>query len=210
MDATFWHEKWERNEIGFHLNVVNPFLTRYFYHLNLQDNDRVFVPLCGKTLDIHWLLSQGLHVVGIELHEPAVRALFDALDLTPEIIDHADLRCYQQGHLQVFVGDIFDLDKDILGSVDAVYDRAAIVALPPILRERYVPHLMKLSEQAPTLLINYDYDQSLMSGPPFSVPNTEIRAHYGDAYKMTELYHGDVAGGLKGRYPATESVWLLE
>lgn len=210
MDAAFWHDKWERNEIGFHLDAVNPLLTQYLDHLNLQTNDCVFLPLCGKTLDIHWLLSQGMQVVGIELHEPAVIALFDALELTPDIVDSPNLRCYQQGSLQVFVGDIFDLTKETLGSVDAVYDRAAIVALPESIRGDYVQHLIKLSGQANTLLINYEYDQTLMSGPPFSVPNTELTRHYDRYYGMTQLYHGEVDGGLKGRCPAWEDVWLLE
>ena len=78
MDAAFWHQKWEQNQIGFHRNTVNAFLVEHVDALALKAGEQLFLPLCGMTLDIGWLLSKGYCVVGVELHEPAVIALFDA------------------------------------------------------------------------------------------------------------------------------------
>lgn len=59
METSFWHRRWLNNEIGFHQSEVNPFLLEHFSALQLPPGRRVFVPLCGKTLDIGRLLSQG-------------------------------------------------------------------------------------------------------------------------------------------------------
>jgi thiopurine S-methyltransferase len=209
MDAAFWHQKWENKQIGFHRDEVNPLLVDHIESLDLRKGQTFFLPLCGKTLDITWLLSQGFEVKGVEFYEPAVIALFEGLGLKPKINSLGQLKQYRAENITIYVGDIFDLSKMILGRVDAVYDRAAIVALPESMRGDYTQHVMGITQCAPQLLINYVYDQSMMPGPPFSVTNAELVNHYGNNYVMTLLFSGDVEGGLKGRCLATENVWLL-
>ncbi len=169
MDANFWHQKWEQNDIAFHEREANPFLIKYFGLLSLSKGSRVFLPLCGKTLAIHWLLSNGYRVVGSELSEIAVKQLFSELAIEPNITDINEIRCYSAEDIAIFVGDIFDLSRSVLGRVDAIYDRAALVALPETMRNRYAAYLMEIANCAPQLLISLDYDQSLLDGPPFSV-----------------------------------------
>jgi thiopurine S-methyltransferase len=210
MDARFWHQKWERNEIAFHQSEVNPHLTAYFSKLSVAKDGRVFLPLCGKTLDIPWLLSQGYRVAGAELSKIAIEQLFAGLGVQPKISSLGKLDHYSAKNLDVFVGDFFDLSQKTLGHVDAVYDRAALVALPEKMRERYTAHLMKITIKAPQLLISYEYDQSLVDGPPFSVSNSEVKQHYEKSYDLTLLSSKQVAGGLKGICPAKENVWLLK
>lgn len=209
MEASFWHQRWERNEIGFHEASANALLVKHLPSLSLAPQSRVFIPLCGKTLDIHWLLNQGLRVAGAELSELAVTQLFAELNLTPEITQRGQLRHYHAQHIDIFVGDIFDLTADILGQVDAVYDRAALVALPAPLREKYAAHLIAISHTAPQLLICYVYEQSQLSGPPFSVEDAEVKQHYQSQYTLDLLECPEVAGGFKGRVPAQEHVWRL-
>lgn len=210
MDAEFWHQKWQNNQIGFHRHAVNPFLVDYIDHLELKAGQRLFLPLCGKTLDIAWLLSKGYQVVGVELHEPAVVALFEDLDVEPDITAVRDLKRYEHVGVTLFVGDLFDLTQEDIGHVDAVYDRAAIVALPKTMRSRYTQHIAMVSALASQLLINYEYDQKSLNGPPFSVSNDELKIHYSQYYSMTLLHHCDVEGGMKGQCPATENIWLLQ
>ncbi|MBT3504485.1 MAG: thiopurine S-methyltransferase [Piscirickettsiaceae bacterium] len=209
MDPAFWHQKWEDKQIGFHRDAVNPLLLAHFKALALEKGQTIFLPLCGKTLDIAWLLTQGLSVKGIELHEPAVVELFDDLGLEPVIAELGFLKCYSAPGLMIYVGDIFKLTITVLGEVNAVYDRAAIVALPKTMRADYAIQVMALSQKSDQLVINYVYDQSIMAGPPFSVSNEELALYYSEHYSMTLLYENDVEGGLKGCCPATESVWLL-
>lgn len=209
MEPDFWHQKWESNVIGFHKNEANPFLVSHFAALVLAEASRVFVPLCGKTLDIGWLLSRGYRVVGIELSEIAVKQLFEELALTPTISQSQSLILYRADNIDIFVGDIFRLNKEQLGAVDAVYDRAAYVALPFDMRQRYSQHLIDITNRALQLLITFEYDQSLQNGPPFAISNQEVNQHYQDAYDIHLLASEELEGGLKGQCAATENVWLL-
>ena len=209
MDADFWHSKWARNEIGFHISEANPLLVKHFDALQLAPESRVFLPLCGKTLDIHWLLSEGHRVAGAELSALAVQQLFAELGVTPTITRVGALDRYSTDTIDIFVGDFFDLDAELLGPVDATYDRAALVALPEAMRPRYTAHLTALTRHAPQLLICFEYDPSQHQGPPFSISGDEVHRHYSAAFSISQLDNVDVKGGLKGTCPATESVWRL-
>lgn len=209
MDPDFWHQKWKSNEIGFHQDAANALLVKHVGRLALAKGDRVFLPLCGKTLDIHWLLGNGYRVAGAELSQLAVEQLFEELGTEPAITHHGDLDRYSAEGIDIFVGDIFGLDAETLGPIDAVYDRAALVALPRDMRSLYATHLMRMSSHAPQLLICFEYDQARMQGPPFSIDAGEVTRHYGDDYALTLLERIEVPGGLKGEC-AMESVWLLE
>lgn len=117
---------------------------------------------------------------------------------------------YSAKDIDIFVGNIFDVSATILGLVDAIYDRAALVALPEEIRTRYAAHLKEITGKAPQLLVTYEYDQNLMEGPPFSVSKEEVNQHYSDSYDLSLLVSTDVSGGLKGRCAAKENVWLLQ
>ena len=209
MDASFWRQRWEKNEIGFHESKPNPLLATHFHELSIAKGRRVFVPLCGKTLDISWLLSCGYRVAGAELSQLAIEQLFMELGLQPDIENVGRVERWSTNNLDIFVGDIFAVSRPMLGQVDAVYDRAALVALPEAMRKRYAAHLMEVTGKAPQLLISYEYDQSLKEGPPFSVSNEEVRRHYASIYNLTLVASAEVPGGLKGKVPAKENVWLL-
>lgn len=210
MEAEFWHRKWETNDIFFHGHAANPLLVQYFGALALPKGSRVFLPLCGKTLDIHWLLANGYRVAGAELSTLAIDQLFTELGVDPAISEAGELDRFSAEGIDIFVGDIFDLFRDVLGPVDAIYDRAALVALPDTMRSRYAAHMIDITDRAPQLLICFDYDQSLQPGPPFSISAAEVDGYYGAAYGLTQLARVEVAGGLKGKSPADEIVWLLK
>lgn len=210
MDTSFWLQKWEKNDIAFHESEANPALVKYFKELSVGKGARVFLPLCGKTLDIAWLLSKGYCVTGAELSALAIKQLFEGLGVTPKITAAGKLKRHSAKNIDIFVGDIFGLSAGTLGLVDAVYDRAALVALPEDVRKRYTAHLMNITGNSPQLLVSYEYDQGLMEGPPFSVSNEEIERHYKSVYDLNLLVTTDVPGGLKGKCAARENVWILE
>jgi len=210
MDIGFWHQKWEKNEIGFHINKANPMLVKYFHKLALSKDSRIFLPLCGKTLDIAWLLSEDFRVVGVELSDVAIKQLFAELGVEPRRSKSRKLELFSAQNIDIFCGDIFELSDEILGKVDTIYDRAALVALPNAMRKQYAAHLLKITKAAPQLLISFEYDQNVMEGPPFSVSNEEVKQHYQDHYEVNLLENMDIPGGLKGKCAAEEKVYLLQ
>jgi thiopurine S-methyltransferase len=209
MDPGFWAQRWRKNEIAFHQGKANALLVKHFNDTLGKRGHRVFVPLCGKTRDLDWLRSKGYSVAGVELSETAIKQLFAELGVEPEISELGNLTLFSATGIDIFVGDIFDLSTSVLGQVDVIYDRAALVALPETMRQRYADHLMQITETAPQFLITYEYDQTRMDGPPFSVTGREITRCYGDRYALTRRACVDVAGGLKGKCAATENVWIL-
>ena len=208
MDRAFWLQRWRDGELGFHEGRPNDLLAAHFNALSLKTG-RVFVPLCGKAVDLHWLREQGFDVCGIDLSRLAIEQLFEEVGAKPEIVDMGALVRFSAPQLEIYFGDIFDLSAGALGTVDAIYDRAALVALPAELRARYAAHLARITNRAPQFLIAFDYDQQSMEGPPFSVPENEIRALYGVDYTLEKLASRPVEGGLKGQCPAEEVVWRL-
>ena len=210
MEANFWHQKWQRGEIGFHREHANPLLVTHLDQLNLKQGSRVFLPLCGKTRDIAYLLSLGYQVVGAELSELAIQALFQELSIEPNKTQLEHLTHYHAENIDIFVGNIFKLSPELLGKVDAIYDRAALVALPLTMRLDYCMHLMHLTQNAPQLLITLEYQQELVAGPPFSISEQEVHQHYTKTYGITLIERQDAEGGIKGKVPADEVVYVLK
>jgi len=210
MNIESWKQAWEVNNIGFHKNRAHPLLVQHFKALNLKEDSRIFLPLCGKTLDIAWLLSQGVQVSGVEVSQLAIEQLFQELGIEPRISEAGKFICYSGENINIYIGDVFELSREVLGEVDAIYDRAALVALPEELRIKYTRHLTEITDAAPQLVITFEYDQSLKSGPPFSVDADELNQHFKEIYTLKLLESNSLPGGLKGSRIATENLWHLK
>ncbi len=210
MNADFWHKKWEKGDIGFHEATVNPLLEAHIGKLQLSAGSRIFLPLCGKTLDIAWLYTAGYRIAGVELSKHAVLQLFNELHLVPSVTPTSisAITRYSAPGIDILVGDIFAVDAGTLGAIDAVYDRAALVALPADDRVIYSGHISKISAGAIQLLITYEYASEKLQGPPFAVDAGEIHRNYSAHYQAEELEQQSIAGGLKG-VDAINRVWLL-
>lgn len=193
MDAAFWQRRWADDEIGFHLDEVNPSLREYYSVLGVQPGGCVFVPLCGKSQDMVWLASLGVDVIGVELSEKAVEDFFTENQLTPDIKRFDHLERWRCGNITIYRGDFFDLIPELFEHVDAVYDRAALVALPKAMRSDYCKHLNHLvPEPLSALLVSFNYDQDKMDGPPFSVPPYEVRYHFSEVVPITPLSSANI------------------
>jgi len=209
MEANFWEEKWSNREIAFHSANVHPFLAGHLSTLGLRSGARLFLPLCGKTLDIHWLLKQGFQVVGVELVETAVEELFNELKQTPEISESGKLKLFRAENIEIYVGNIFDLGSEEMRAVDGVYDRAALVALPEKMRRRYADQVTALTGGAPQLLITFEYDQAEMEGPPFSISRQVLNRLYGETYEIERLTGRNYERFETMCSKVSETVWHL-
>lgn len=200
MQEDFWMRRWMRDEIGFHQDEINPYLHRHWSALGLPPGARVLVPLCGKSLDLAWLAEQGLRVLGVELVEKAVLDFFGERGLQPEVVDQGAFRRYSFGALEILCGDIFALGVDDVADCQAVYDRAALIAFPAEMRERYAAHLSGiLPSGCRELLVTLDYDQTLKKGPPFAVSDEEVRRLLGAEWSLKVLEERDVS--TTGKFP---------
>jgi len=171
-----WIRRWQEGRTGFHNDTVNPHLAQHWPDFGLPAGARVFVPLAGRSLDLLWLAEQGYRVVANELSPLAVETFFDGAGITPARRHQGAFEIWSHGLITVLCGDYFDLEPAVTGRMDACYDRAALVALPPALRPLYIERQAGLLPAgAPVLMIGVDYPQQEMEGPPFSVPEAEVR-----------------------------------
>jgi len=215
VDPDFWHERWSRNEIGFHKTSYNQQLVTWAGRLELKPGTHVLVPLCGKSHDLQWLLERGCRVTGVEISSLAVEAFFAEQGLAYERETVPAGWLYRGERLDVWCGDFFALEFDGLRPVDAVYDRAALVALPAAMRRNYAERLLGLVPPAtPILLVTLDYPQPEMKGPPFAVAPDEVRALFGKDCLIEELHAEDCLASeprfvRKGLTRLVERVYLL-
>jgi len=192
MEKDFWLERWERQETGFHQDEVNPHLREHWPGLHLPEGSKVFVPLCGKSRDMLWLREQGHAVTGVELSPLAVQAFFEESGLPARQTRGERFNCCEADAIRILCGDFFDLTSDDLAGIEAVYDRASLVALPPEMRERYARHLLGILPPATrVLLVTFDYPQTEMPGPPFAVSPQEVERLYRDRARISLLAQTD-------------------
>lgn len=188
----------------------------FIHRLNTPENGHVLVPLCGKSLDMLWLLHQGLRVTGIEINRQAIRDFFSENEMQAEVCENGQAEIYSAGSLKIICGDFFDAASFGLEPVDAVYDRASLIALPQNMREDYVRVLMNLLPAGRhSLLITLDYPQQEMSGPPFSVCPAEVDRLFSPYGRVEKIYSEDCLAReprfrKKGLSRLQEHVYMLQ
>ena len=196
MEPDFWHERWQQNRIGFHQDRPLPLLCKHWPALGVAADARVFVPLCGKSVDMAWLAGRGHRVLGVELSELAVRQFFEERGLDPDVRETRYGRHYTAGPYELIAGDAFGLDAEALASCSAVYDRAALIALPPDLRRRYADTTWRhLPAGCTGLLVTLEYPQEQKDGPPFSVEEAEVRQLLEPGWDIAVLERRDILAG---------------
>ena len=174
-DHEFWHQRWQRGEIGFHRDSVHPALPAFWASIDRDAHAPVLVPLAGKSVDMRWLAERGQPVSGVELASDAVRMFFVEAGLVPRIDELGPLPRWKSADVTLFQGDFFEFRAE--RPFERFYDRAALIALPPDVRPRYLEHLAsQLAPDACGLLVTLEYPQGQMNGPPYSVEESEIAA----------------------------------
>ncbi len=180
VEHEFWRELWSDGRVDFHQPTGHPRLSDLVADLPIG---RALVPLAGKSVDIVALRHRGYEVVAVELVEQALRAFAEeqpALGLAPH---HGQLGFELRGDgVRFMAADFFEVDESEVGRFDLVYDRAALIALPPSRRPAYVDHLRRLLRpDGRVAALTVEYDETEMDGPPFSVSPAAVSALYDGA-----------------------------
>ena len=214
-DNELWQQCWRDRQTGFHQQATNDLLIRFWQTLGLKPAERVFVPLCGKSLDLLWLAAQGHAVIGVELSPIAVQAFFEENGMVASLSQHGSFTRWQSGGLEILCGDFFDLAATDLGDIAAVFDRASLTALPEDIRHAYLAHLRKiLPKNCPMfLLTTEDPDEDEAEDQDFAVAD-EITNLYADAFEISlhhveSVYEADADATVKIPVRVEHKVYLL-
>ncbi|MDH4983521.1 thiopurine S-methyltransferase [Hyphomicrobium sp. D-2] len=193
MEPGFWRSRWQKQEIGFHQADYHGLLLEHWADLKVPSGTDVFVPLCGKSLDMVWLAEQGHRVIGAELSELAVDAFFAERGLIPDVRTEGVFTVKSAGPYEIWCGDFFEMPSDALRNVAGVFDRAALIALPPGMQQRYAEKIAEIvPTTAPMLIITLEYDPAQMSGPPFTTPRVQVHNLYDAEFDVQEIDCRDV------------------
>lgn len=214
MEHEYWLEKWRNADTFWHQKSINQYLMQYIDKLDLQAGESILVPLCGKTKDMLWLADRGYHVVGVELSRLACEAFFHELQVEPTISTSGKLIKYSHNNIEIYCGDIFDIDAAQLTKIKAIFDCRALVALPPDMRKKYVYHLQACTgKMTRTLLLTIE-SSCQVSGPPFSIDQKEVSQLFGHHFQIEHLKR-DVCEKIpphligKGYLDMSECAYLL-
>ena len=212
MQQDFWHEAWAKNdEPGWQQTDFNPYLTKHWP----AGPEVVFVPLCGRSLDMLWLHQQGHHIVGIDLSVSAIQTFCKQQSIEATCERDGALTVFRAPGWTLYAGDFFKLTGEHLTRVGRVYDRAALIALPEPMRAKYAAHCQAIIPGGTEIfLLTISYDQDLMKGPPFSVTDSEVHELYSgyDIQVLQSQSGADLVGNLKqrGLGTLTDSCFLLQ
>lgn len=215
LNHDFWHNAWENGKQGWHQKAVNGHLETWWNKFDSDKKAGVFVPLCGKSLDMLWLLEQGHAVTGVELNENAVKTFFIEHGIPYDKNDNGPFNTYQSDGLEIHAGDFFKLKQEYLGGARLVFDRAALIALPRAMRIDYADKMREILPLGSKIfLITTVFDQNQMSGPPFSVEDEEVFKLFGNGFEIKKIIFSEdpsLLGGLarRGLKKLAENVFFL-
>jgi thiopurine S-methyltransferase len=211
LDSRYWRKRWDEGKIGFHRNETNPLLVDFYDRFIDENSRRVYLPLCGKSEDLNWLRNKGLEVHGCDVSSLAFEAFFKENGLEYESSDHE----FRSGNICLHEGDFFALAAEQIGQFDAIYDRAAMVAIEHNRHDDYAKRLLELLEpHGRILLIGFDYDPLEMAGPPFSLSEQNIKTAFHGAkieqLAETDIWAKETRFQARGLTWLTESAWLIQ
>ena len=188
MELSYWQSRWRKGNTGFHMENGYSGLRKHWKTLPLPDSPAVLVPLSGKSEDMRWIVEQGGSVTGVEISEIAAQQFFNSQGKTPKITAFANFNIYISENISIWCGDVLKLPGHKMPPFNLIYDKAALVALPPHMRQNYVKKIITLTGPHTNILLHgFSYNQHEMNGPPFSVPEKEVKALYGDDFSLTVL-----------------------
>lgn len=185
METSFWHQCWEKDQIGFHQDDFNPLMMKLWPRFQAWQEGQgrsseqpsvIFVPLCGKSADMLYIASQQ-KVIGAELSDIACRDFYLDNHIPYQLTNTAIFGHYQSERIDLYQGDFFALTPQHVNTCQHIFDRAALVALPKALRAQYVAHLRGLFPAKTELfLLSLEYPEGEIKGPPFNVTENEVNS----------------------------------
>ncbi len=194
MELSYWESRWRKGKTGFHMPDGYSGLRTHWNLLNLGDKPVVLVPLCGKTRDLVQLESFGASVVGVEISKKAVLEFFSETNRSYETDSFAEFSIYRSKNIALWQGDFFKFPEKKHPDIDLIYDKAALVALPPDMRKRYSKKILGLCSNGTSILLHhFIYPQQQMPGPPFSVSEAEVRELFGAHFEIKIVEQGTIS-----------------
>ncbi|MBS7334531.1 MAG: methyltransferase domain-containing protein [Weeksellaceae bacterium] len=169
LNASFWNDKYETNQIGWDLKGPSTPLEKYIDQLD-DKNIKILIPGCGNAYEAEYLLKKGFtNITLIDISDVLVKDLQEKFKNNPEI------KIYNQ--------DFFTY-KD---SFDLVLEQTFFCALNPSLRPDYVlkmKEIVKPTGKLVGVLFNKIFGNPF---PPFGGTKEEYITLFSDQFEIKVL-----------------------
>lgn len=209
-----WQDRWVTRNIGFHQEQGHRLLKKHLdTFLKGQSGLRVFFPLCGKAVEMKWFADRGHTVVGVEISEMAIREFFTEQNLSyteKPLTEIAGAKVFKSssGNISVYCCSLFDLPRVNIGKFDRIWDRGSLVAINPGDHDRYADVILSLLNKGFHYLVAIlSYDPTKHAGPPFYVPDAELKRLFGTKCSIQFLEEADA---LEERHKAWGLDYIFE
>lgn len=192
-----WSNRWREGRAGWHLDCVHKMLAKYFDKMaNGRSDLKIFVPLCGKAMDMKWMFDQGHRIVGVEYDEKVVKELFEESQIeVADVKEMGGLKLYSSadGRFKVYQGDFFLFKKEYEPEpMSGIWDRGSLVAVNVADREKYASVILTVMGcDCRYLLDTLEYDVSQYVGVPHCVTDSEIHVLYSSKCNIERLERSD-------------------
>lgn len=203
MSKNTWEDCWSVGKTFFHRSAYHPMLVEHIEKLiNGRSNLVIFIPLCGKSLDIKYLYDLGHTVVGVEGAKSPIEEFFGEhnLEFTKSDCPSVNGSVYKNGdnRIRIYHGDMFDFNGKDEVKFSGVWDRGSFGAINKTDRPKYVELLTSMvTEDCQYLLNTYDYNPEQFSGPPHCFTDEEMLGYWGHKWNITRIHYEDVNNDSK-------------
>lgn len=174
----FWHQAWEDGRTRFHLSEYNTNLVKFFPSYSFKQKNSCLVPLCGKTLDMHFLADHFENVVGVDIVKMPLEQFFSDHQINSH--EEPKNKSINGRNITLYERDFLNDNLAELKQFDFIYDRASLVAIEPKLRPKYVQQIKNFFHQD-TILHLATFEREIHGGgPPYDLTPDEVREYFND------------------------------
>lgn len=209
MTQELWQEKWRINDIAFHQQTINPLLKAHLPRLKLNPGDDILVPLCGKSLDMGWFNQCRYRVMGVELSSVAIADYFDELGVKPQRQIQGNFTRWWHKQIQIWCGNIFDLNLLDVHRIKLIYDCAALTALGADERQGYVDHFAKILPTRTQIMLMTTETADEQYANSVARIDSEVKELYQSDYRI-QLLHGQDSLKIDPEFPQLPARMLEE
>merc|ERR1712032_697639 len=198
MDNQAWNARWENNTASWHADEARTEILNLMKSNVTDFKGKVFVPLCGASLDMVWLAEQGLQVVGVEVSRLAIDKFFQEIYIKDDYdiisFNETSTIIHKAGNITIYEADLYNCQELMSEpAFDLIFDRASLIAINWEDREKYINLMLKLLgdkiSKLSYFLQGMDYNKGEHLGPPHIFNEASCQHYFGG--KVNDIKHLD-------------------
>lgn len=201
MTVGMWKECWNTPNVAFHNPNLNELFIKYHDKMLTRPGMRIFVPLCGKAVEMKWLVDQGHKVVGLEAAPVPCKAFFEENNIPYEIHEmkgiHGEKYESLDHNVVIYCCDFFLFSKDVCGEIDGIWDSGGLNSMDVEDRDKYIHRIRSLMGKGCVNLTEFvNFDKSIVD-ITWSMTKEELEREFGEGFTVEDITQMDAPKRLK-------------